>query len=71
MNGLAASAQGLWALSDLGAARRFAVGLKYPEITQWRCLEDQLRRDRNSEFGREHEFARIKNYADFAKQVPV
>ncbi len=71
VNGLAASAQVLWALSDLGATRRFAAGLKYPKVTQWRWLEARLRRDRHRAFGREHDFARIENYTDFAQQVPI
>lgn len=39
--------------------------------TQERVLREKIERNADSLFGMEHEFSRIRSYADFASQVPV
>ncbi len=67
----AAIAQSLWALGNLGAARRFASALTAPEIVQAEWLRRRLHADAKTVFGREHHFAEIRSYADFVRHVPL
>ncbi len=60
-----------WAAANLGAARRFAVGLREPEAAQSAWLRRQLAQDAESSFGREHGFGGLDNYAEFARRVPL
>jgi GH3 auxin-responsive promoter len=41
------------------------------EETQQRALRDLIRHAEDTEFGRSHDFRRIRSYADYAKRVPV
>ena len=49
----------------------FVTAAKHPVDTQIDLLLRLLRRNRDTRFGREHAFAGIKSYADFAAAVPV
>ncbi|MEO8517233.1 MAG: GH3 auxin-responsive promoter family protein [Flavobacterium sp.] len=42
-----------------------------PIETQQQVFEDLIRQAANTQFGKDHNFNRIKTFADFAKQVPV
>ena len=42
-----------------------------PLATQQKVFKDLLRQAKNTEFGKDHHFDTIKNFADFAKNVPV
>jgi hypothetical protein len=45
--------------------------LKYPIEVQKELLLQLLQTAKNTEFGKEHDFATIKNHADFVAQVPI
>lgn len=62
---LAARRHAQWTLARFFAAARDA------ETTQHRVLFEKLRRHAESDYGREHGFARIRSYGDFAARVPV
>ena len=49
----------------------FVTAAKDPVDAQREVLRRLLRRNRNTRFGREHAFAEINSYADFAAAVPV
>jgi hypothetical protein len=51
--------------------KRFVTAATYPGDTQSRLLQRVLDRNRDTRFGREHGFDRIKGYADFAQAIPV
>ena len=51
--------------------RPFVRACRQPRETQNRLLLDLLRRNRQTAFGREHNFAAIAGYDDFAASVPV
>ncbi len=51
--------------------RSFVNAAKHPEAAQARFLLRLLRRNRDTRFGREHAFATIGSYTDFAEAVPV
>ena len=51
--------------------RPFVSAAKHPADAQTRFLLRLLRRNRDTRFGREHAFAAIRSYADFAEAVPV
>jgi GH3 auxin-responsive promoter len=61
--GLLAAARVTNALWDLSLWRL--------EETQQRALRDLIRHAQDTEFGRAHDFRRIKSYADYVKRVPV
>ncbi len=42
-----------------------------PVKTQEKILQYLIKKAQNTEFGREHHFAQIKNYEDFKKQIPI
>jgi phenylacetate-coenzyme A ligase PaaK-like adenylate-forming protein len=42
-----------------------------PEETQQKVLNNLLKRAKNTEFGRDHNFSTIKNHEDFVKNVPI
>ncbi|HVU27009.1 MAG TPA: GH3 auxin-responsive promoter family protein [Verrucomicrobiae bacterium] len=71
MNFTPAIANSLWFASNLPAAARFRRALNYPAETQAQLLRDYLARSAETEFGRKHGFAGIKNYKDFAARVPL
>ena len=47
------------------------IWAKNPIETQQKTFENLLRQAKNTTFGKDHDFATIKNFADFAKNVPV
>ena len=49
----------------------FVNAAKHPSDTQHDVLLRLIRRNRDTRFGREHTFADIKNYPDFASAIPV
>ena len=51
--------------------RRIERYMKRPEEPQERWLQRLLDTARNTEFGREHNFAGIRNHEDFARSVPA
>lgn len=51
--------------------RRIERFVKRPEIAQEQWLQKLLLTARNTEFGKQHHFARIRNQDDFARQVPA
>ena len=51
--------------------RPFVNAATHPVDAQTRFLLRLLRRNRDTRFGREHAFAAIRSYADFAAAVPV
>ena len=51
--------------------RAFVNATEHPADAQTRLLLRLLRRNRDTRFGREHAFAAIRSYADFAAAVPV
>lgn len=44
---------------------------KNPEAAQQKTFSDLIAKARQTQFGRDHHFDRIENFADFAKQVPI
>ncbi|MEX2962336.1 GH3 auxin-responsive promoter family protein [Microbulbifer sp. TYP-18] len=49
----------------------FLADLKQPEVAQWKLLNRILQHNRNTQIGREFDFAQIRSYADFKRQVPL
>ncbi len=64
-------AQVIWAVGNLPHAWRFSRALTEPERAQSDWLMTRLRKDAESEFGSEHDFASIRSYHDFARKVPL
>lgn len=58
-------------LLRLPAGRRFEKATWQPAQAQWRKLEEILRRNAQTEFGREHGFAGIRSVADYQRAVPI
>ncbi|MBI1346827.1 auxin-responsive protein [bacterium] len=50
---------------------RYDRATRAPLKTQHQFLFDQLQRERETAFGRDHRFADIRNLSDFRRQVPV
>ncbi|WP_224485292.1 GH3 auxin-responsive promoter family protein [Robertkochia aurantiaca] len=44
---------------------------KNPVVTQEKVFRELIEKARNTRFGQDHDFDRINDYKDFAKQVPV
>src|SRR5690606_29294523 len=53
----------------LGA--EFTAAANRPEKTQAALLQSILRRERDSAFGRDHQFSEIRDVADFRRNVPI
>jgi hypothetical protein len=64
-------AYGLWRMSCRSDDRRFARSLGDCACTQEALLHRLLRRNRSSEFGREHGFDSILSVGDYRRRVPV
>jgi hypothetical protein len=58
-------------LQQHGDWRRLLKAATDPEATQVRVLQKILRENRETEFGRDHNFDRISSYEEFARTVPV
>ena len=55
----------------LPAGRRFEQATWQPQAAQWHKLQQILKRNAGTEFGREHGFAAIKSVADYQRAVPI
>jgi hypothetical protein len=51
--------------------QRYEAALKQPQATQHNVLFEQLRREAETGFGRDHRFRDIRTLADFRRQVPI
>lgn len=51
--------------------RRFRDQCKDPAIIQERLLQDIIRKNASSAFGRRHDFSALRTYSDFRKAVPI
>ncbi|HEV7920453.1 MAG TPA: GH3 auxin-responsive promoter family protein [Thermoanaerobaculia bacterium] len=71
MNLTAAAANGGWVLSSLPEALAFRAGLHRVEEVQREVLLRIVRRNRDTEFGRQHDFASIRTVDDYLARVPV
>ncbi len=62
-----------WAMLQAGklTTARWNAALANVEQTQQKALLDIVNHAADTEFGRKHNFATIRSYADFAKRVPV
>lgn len=67
----AAVANALWLAGGGDAAWRFARALRDPQATQARWLRTQLQRHATSAYGQAHDFASIRDAADYARRVPL
>lgn len=67
----AAIAQCLWTVGNLPSAVQFAKAVRDPGEVQERWLLRRLQADAESAFGREHDFAAIRDRREFAKRVPL
>ena len=64
-------ANSAWVGSSLPAWRAFRRALHRPAETQWNLLRNLLANNSDCDYGRAHGFGRIKDYADFARRVPL
>lgn len=71
MNPTAALANTLWLARSWRATRAFDRALSDPAGAQDAWLRTQLARHASSAFGRTHDFARIRDAATFAREVPL
>lgn len=71
MNPASTIANTLWTATNLPFYVRFRQSLQNPEQVQSRILQNYIRRNRHSEFGKAHHFESIRTYADFAARVPL
>jgi len=53
------------------AQARLVEALRAPHAAQRRALDEIVRRNQHTEFGRTHGFARVTGLADFASRVPL
>ncbi len=51
--------------------KRFLAGVRHATAVQERVLLEKVRRNAESDYGREHGFGAIRSYVDFARQVPL
>jgi len=54
-----------------GSLRRFLRNAHDARRVQQRALAEKIERGRESAFGKDHDFARIRSYTDFAQSVPI
>lgn len=64
-------ASALYRAAAAPASARFAQALRDPEAAQAAILHRILRENRDTDFGREHDFAEIRDVAGFRARVPV
>lgn len=60
-----------WAGANWLSYRQFSSALRRPRETQIDLLLHSLRRDENSDYGRAHQFAKIRCYQEFKERVPL
>ncbi|MBM3459201.1 MAG: GH3 auxin-responsive promoter family protein, partial [Armatimonadetes bacterium] len=61
----------LWTATGLAATRRFQRALREPRQAQLRCLQRLLERNRTSDYGRRHDFARCRTVQEYQAAVPL
>lgn len=61
----------LWLLSCLPGWMCFLVALHRPQRTQERILRRLLKHNRETKFGKEHDFSHIRSPVEFSRQVPL
>jgi hypothetical protein len=71
MNLLASLANLAWLASNAPACRRFHAALRNPHEAQLKLLNDYTRQNACTDYGKTHRFVGIRNYQDFASQVPL
>lgn len=71
MRGAAAIANGAWLAASLPEYLQFRRAAASIEPTQRRLLGDYLARNADTAFGRQHHFAGIRSWEEFAERVPV
>jgi len=54
-----------------GSWRRFVAAAQQPEAAQHERLTTLLARAKDTEFGKQHDFAKIRTFADYRSAVPV
>ncbi len=64
-------ANSLWGATNLPAYLRFRRALRQPEAAQLGRLQDYLRRNARTAFGRAHDFDKIRTHQEFASRVPL
>jgi hypothetical protein len=64
-------ANGAWVAGSVREYHRFKRALSSPAHAQSALLRRLLSHHVGSSYGQKHDFARIRNYADFARQVPL
>jgi GH3 auxin-responsive promoter len=64
-------ANGVWIASSLPATHAFAAGLDRAADTQAKILLRTVRRNAQTDFGRQHDFRSIRSVDDFRQHVPV
>jgi len=62
---------GLWTLANARAYLGYRLAARNPRRAQERILFDFLRRNTNSEYGRQHRYAKIRSVAEFQDAVPI
>lgn len=71
MNPTATVANLSWLASGLPASIHFRRALHQPAEIQKRLLLNYLRQNSDTQFGRSHRLAEVKNYAEFTERVPL
>ncbi|PWU09148.1 MAG: GH3 auxin-responsive promoter [Verrucomicrobia bacterium] len=66
-----AFANAAWVASSLPAWLRFKRAASRPDIAQRCCMLRAVGRNANTAYGRLHRFGEVRNYADFARNVPL
>jgi len=55
----------------MGGVDKFLESTKYPKKFQEQCLLSLIEKNKNTAFGRDYKFDRIKNVRDFQRNIPV
>src|SRR5687767_6586909 len=71
MNARATIAHLGWLAASLPAYRRFTRALRSPAASQAEWLQDHLRANSETAYGRRHGAHEVRDYAEFARRVPV
>jgi hypothetical protein len=71
MNARATIAHLCWLAASIPAYRRFTLALRSPAASQAEWLRVHLRANANTAYGRKHGTHEIRDYAEFARRVPV
>jgi hypothetical protein len=71
VNFKAALANGAWFAASVPEWIRYEQSAANVELTQNRLLQRYLRQNAATEFGKAHDFARIRNWNEYAERVPA